>query len=294
MIDPVAMINDPDAAVSHKCLVRIIAVHKSLKSAEKKAADYLLSHPAQFAEETVAEAAAHAGCSEATLVRLARKLGYAGYTELKGAVLRTEGENNLPYPEISGDDGEAAVLRKVFQASIQAMSDSLGMIDRTAYEKAAQAVRQAGRLLFLGAGDAAAVAMAGYHKFARLGVPVEFPQDFDAQLLCAAHLGPEGVLLVVSHSGRTKTVLDAARCAKNGGACVIAITNNPLSTLAKLASVSLTTAAFMPSTAGEIVSKRLPALCLIESLYVSRLRALGEAGPAALQQSGDALAANKL
>lgn len=143
----------------------------------------------------MAEAAAHAGCSEATLVRLARKLGYAGYTELKGAVLRTEGENNLPYPEISGDDGEAAVLRKVFQTSIQAMADSLGMIDRTAYEKAAQAVRQAGRLLFLGAGDAAAVAMAGYTSSRASACPWNFHRISTRSFCVLPILAPKGCCL---------------------------------------------------------------------------------------------------
>jgi RpiR family carbohydrate utilization transcriptional regulator len=294
MVDIVSVINDPNVSISHKCLVRINAVYKSLKSAEMKAVDFLLSHPEEFAGSSIVEVAAKAGCSEATLVRLARKLGFSGYPDLKGSVMRTKNDSDVLYQEISPEDGEIEVIRKVFQTSIQAISDTLNIIDIAQYEKAVLAMEKANKILFIGAGDAATVAMTGYHKFSRMGIDAEFSQDYDIQLVLASHLKKNDVLIAISHSGQTKTVIDVVRIAKNEGATVIGITNFPMSTLARSSTILLTISAFVQNAIGEIMTKRIPALCIIESLYVSIIRKMDAKSALTLEKSNDALTINKM
>jgi DNA-binding MurR/RpiR family transcriptional regulator len=294
MVDLALMINDPNVAISHKCLVRIIAVYQSLKSAEMKAVDYLLTHPEEFASDSIVVISAKAGCSEATQVRLARKLGFNGYSDLKDSVLRTKSESSVPYQEICSKDSEMDVIRKVFQTSIQAISDTLNIIDITQYEKAVQAIKKAGKVMFIGAGDAASVAMTGCHKFTRMGIDAEFSEDFDIQLVMASHLKKDDVLIAISHSGQTKTVIDVVRLAKSEGATVIGITNYPMATLAKLSTILLTTAVFVQNVIGEIMTKRIPALCIIESLYISLTRKMDGEQALTLEKSNDVLTFNKL
>lgn len=294
MVDIASYINDPNSVISHKCLVRINSIYKSLKSAEMKAVDYLLAHPEEFANNSIVELAAEAGCSEATLVRLARKLGFSGYSELKNSLLRTKNDNDVLYQEISSKDSEIDVIRKVFQTSIQAISDTLNIIDIAQYEEAVKAIKNAGKVLFVGAGDASAVAMTGCHKFNRMGIDSEFSQDFDIQLIMASHLKKGDVLLAISHSGRTKTVIDVVRVAKSEGATVIAITNYPMSTLAKLSNILLTTVAFVQNLIGEIMTKRIPALCIIESLYISLVRKMDADFALTLEKSNEVLTINKM
>lgn len=294
MIDLVSYINDPNSVISHKCLVKINAVYKSLKSAEMKAIDYLLTHPMEFANNTIVDLAAEAGCSEATIVRVARKLGFSGYVELKGALLRTKNDRDVLYEEISSDDSEIDVVRKVFQTSIQAISDTLNIIDISQYELAVKALRNAGKILFVGAGDASTVAMTGCYKFSRVGINSIFSQDYDIQLISASQLKKGDVVVAISHSGRTKTVIDVVRTAKNEGATIISITNFPMSTLSKLSGISLITAAYVKNLIGEIMTKRIPALCIIESLYISLVRQMDINNATIMEKSNEILTINKI
>lgn len=294
MIDIVPYINDPNSVISHTCLVKVNAVYKSLKSAERKATDYMLTHPIEFANNTVVDLAALAGCSQATIVRVAHKLGFSGYVELKGALLRTKDDSDVLYEAISSEDSEMDVVRKVFQTSIQAISDTLNIIDISHYEQAVQALQKAGKVLFVGAGDASTVAMTGYYKLGRVGINAIFSQDYDIQLISASQLKKGDVVIAISHSGRTKTVIDVVRAAKGEGATIISITNFPMSTLAKLSNISLITAAYVKNVIGEIMTKRIPALCIIESLYVSLTRKMNMDVAVAMEKSNAILTTNKI
>lgn len=294
MLDLVPYINDPNSLISHKCLVKINAVYKSLKSAEMKAVDFMLNHPLEFANNTIVDLAAQAGCSEATIVRVARKLGFSGYVELKGSLLRTKNDSDVLYEAISSEDNEMDVVRKVFQTSIQAVSDTLNIIDISHYEQAVGALQKAGKVLFIGAGDASTVAMTGYYKFSRMGINAIFSQDYDIQLISASQLNKGDVVIAISHSGQTKTVIDVVRAAKGEGATIISITNFPMSTLAKLSSISLITAAYVKNVIGEIMTKRIPALCIIESLYISLARKMDMANAVAMEKSNEILTTNKI
>lgn len=258
--------------IPHSCLVKLQAIYDSLKSAEKKAADLLIGKPEFFANASIVEAANEGGCSEATLVRLSKKLGYTGYPELK-AYLRDKSDLNPVklYAGISEADSYEMVIGKVFQASIQALSDTLNILDKDEYEKAVEAVACANKIVFSGVGDAANVAQSGYQKFIRLGANVQVSADPDIQLITTSHLIKGDVLIAISHSGKTKTIVDLVKYARTTGATIIAITNYPVSPLTKNSDIVLLTAAFTEHIKGEVMSKRVSELCILESLFVNVL-----------------------
>ena len=281
--------------VPHSCIVKLQAVYDNLKSAEKKAADLLLEKPDFFAGATIGEAAYAAGCSEATLVRLSKKLGYGGYPELKSALTENREDNpaHLYKGVVEGDDyGE--VVNKVFKASIQALEDTLNILNINEYQKAVDSVCAANKIVFCGAGDASNVARSAYLKFIRTGVNVQTSDDFDVQLAAASNLHKGDVLIAISHTGRTKSILNVVKCAKAFEATIIGITNYPMSPLAKNADIVLLTAVFTGHVNGEVMSKRLAELCILESMYVNVLLKKGGNLSENLERSNLALEANKL
>jgi|GEM_PF-5071566 len=56
--------------IPHNCALQIPALYGSLKSAESKAADFILAAPGEVSGLKVTELALRAGCSEATIIRL--------------------------------------------------------------------------------------------------------------------------------------------------------------------------------------------------------------------------------
>jgi len=289
-----------DAAASggvpHLCEVRLKSVYDALKRAERRAADYVRSHPARIRSWSIVQVARGAGCSEATLVRLARRLGYKGYAALKSDFRAATGPPDplLEYGDITAQDGFLAVAEKVFAASIQSLTDTLSVLDGPRYEAAVEALVGARRIVFCGLGDAAVVALSAAQKFSRLDTDCRASADPDLQLIYCSHLSAGDVVVAVSHSGRSRPVLDSAREAARRGALVIGITNVPYSPLAKAAQIVLLTADFSEHITGEVISKRVSELCILESLYVNYLLHKGQRSRRALAQSNRAVGVNKI
>lgn len=285
--------------IPHSLVVKIRAIYFTLKSAEKKAMDLLINDPVFFAQATISEAARDANCSEATMVRLARRLGFEGYTELKQYLKGDDELNNgkndvILYESITKDNSYEEVAKKVFQSSIQALTDTINILDMNEYKRAVEAISSADRILFCGAGDAANVARSGYQKFIRAGFNVHVSTDLDLQLIAASQLKEKDVVIAVSHSGRTKCVVDLVKYAKAIGATIISITNYPVSPLAKNSDILLLTAAFEEHSKGEVISNRLAELCILESLYINSIIMLEEKVVEKLRQSNAALGINKI
>ena len=278
--------------VPHRCLLRLRAIYHSLKQAERKAADYLLAAPEAIHEAGVEEFSVEAGCSQATVVRLAQRLGYDGFPALRNDFATPETE--VPYRDIAAADEPLDVLRKVFANSLQALQDTLDALDPVHYCRAVQALMSAKSLAFFGLGNAAVVASEAYHKFLRVGVPCHTAEDSDLQLIIVSnHLAPGDLLIAISYSGESKPILVAARAAQARGIKVLAITNFPRSSLAKLADLVLLTAVFQEHVNGEIGSQRLAQLAVLESLYANYLLRGGAKVRKALATANEAVGPNK-
>ncbi len=213
-----------------------------------------------------------ASCSEATIVRLAKRLGYEGYPELKrDFAAYSKAEAPVEYENISSGDSPADIMTKIFKSSISALQDTMNIISKEESLKAVEYISESEKIVFTGFGDAGIVASEAHQKFVRAGKQSYYSPDPDIQLIYVAQLKKGDVLLAVSHSGRTKPLINTVKAAKDRGARILSITNFPVSVLTKKSDVVLQTAAFARSVSGEVISKRLTALCIVESLYLNWL-----------------------
>lgn len=280
--------------ISHSCLVKFQFIYGDLKSAERKAADFCLTMPEFVATATISEVAGCASCSEATFVRLAKRLGYSGYPELRECLLR-EGSDEIAHSVgIKSTDDIKTITTAVFSTSVLALNDSLDSIDFNCLEQAIHLILKAKHILFTASGDARIVALSGVGKFARMGLPVSYNTDIDAQLLRLSQMEESDVLICISHSGRTKNVCELAKTAGNRKISVISLTNFPQSPLVKVSDIVLLTASFSHDMMGETLAKRIPALCLLDAIYVSILFQLNEKQLNILDSGNKILRLNKL
>ncbi|HET6436689.1 MAG TPA: MurR/RpiR family transcriptional regulator [Anaeromyxobacter sp.] len=281
--------------IPRNCAVRLQAIYSGLRRAERRAADFLLARPEEIHDLSIVTFAERAGCSEATIVRLSKRMGYEGYPELKAEFRPSEdGADIFEYRGLRPDDGPVEVMRKILDASAQAISDTASVIDSAAYEAALKALCRARAIMFCGVGNAAVVAQEAYLQWVRIGFPATFAVDPDLQLVLASQLGPGDVLVAISHTGQTRTLLNVVREATRAGATVVGVTNFPLSALAKESHHVLQTAVYTAYISGEIVSKRIAELCIIESLFVNFLMRRKGAYAAQLATSNEILKANKI
>lgn len=280
--------------ISHACYLKFQFIYNNLKNAERKAADFCLHNPDVVSASTISDVAMKAGCSEATFVRLAKRLGYGGYPELRDNLLREDSEEIVHSFGISRSDNSNTIVKAVFNANILALKDSLASLDVRSLEKATEVMLNTRHILFASSGDASIVSQSGVQKFMRIGLSVSYNPDYDTQLISLSKMDERDVLICVSHSGRTRNVCELAEVANGRQVFVISLTNFPQSPLAKLSDVVLLTASFAHDMMGEILAKRVPALCLIDVIHVLLLLRLEDDRMRILDNGNKLLRKNKL
>lgn len=221
-------------------------------------------------ETSLKEIASEAGVSEAMVVKITKKLGFAGYREFRNAVAQY---NRLPtaemHQELSLEDTSREIVQKVFRTSIQALEETLAIMDIEAFDRAADLIYGARQRDFYGVGGSAQIARDVAHKFLRIGVRSSVYDDSHMMLMSAALLGTDDVAIGFSHSGNTVAVIEAIQLARRNGARTIAITNYNASPLAQHADVVLCSTAQGSPLMGENAAARIAQLNILDAIFVA-------------------------
>ena len=230
----------PQAGGRSTMLDRIKASIPALPPAEQRVAKLLLSDPRSFATLPVTELAARAHVSKPTVVRFCRSVGYDGLADFKLKLAGTVNEG-VPFVHraVDEDDKPGDLIVKVIDNAVAAMLKYRNNAAGHAFEQALAALTAAGkagkRIEFYGVGNSGIVAQDAQHKFFRLGVFATAVSDGHVQVMAATMLGPGDCAVVISNSGRSRDLVDAADIARRKGATVIVITasGSPLAQLAQ-------------------------------------------------------------
>ena len=220
-------------------LDRIRASIPALPPAEQRVAKLLLADPRSFATLPVSELADRSHVSKPTVVRFCRSVGYDGLADFKLKLAGTVNEG-VPFVHrsVDEDDKPGDLIVKVIDNAVAAMLKYRNNAAGHAFEQAMAALTAAGqahkRIEFYGVGNSGIVAQDAQHKFFRLGVNAAAVSDGHVQVMSATMLGPGDCAVVISNSGRSRDLIDAADIARRKGATVIVISasGSPLAQLA--------------------------------------------------------------
>ena len=210
-------------------LERVKASLPSLAPAEQRVGRLVLADPRSFAKLPVTQLADRAHVSKPTVVRFCRSMGYDGLSDFKLKLAGSVSEG-VPYihRSVDADDKTADVMVKVIDNTVAAFLKYRNDASSFALEKAAEALaatyKTGRRIEFYGAGNSGIVAQDAQHKFFRLGVHSIAYSDGHMQVMSASMLEPGDCVVIVSNSGRTRDLMDAADIARKNGATTIVIT----------------------------------------------------------------------
>ncbi|MEV0588238.1 MurR/RpiR family transcriptional regulator [Nonomuraea sp. NPDC050310] len=230
-------------------LSRIRSEQQDLPEALRRVAEVILDDPAESARMTIVDLAERSGTSTATITRFCRALGFGGYAELRVAVATETGRAARQHwetdigQEILPGDGLDKVLGVVSNSDIRLIQETAAQLDLATVEKVASAIESAGRVLLFGVASSAAVAGEMEYRLQRIRVPTWSRSDAHSALTDAALLGQGDVAIGISHSGRTREVIEVLAEAGSHGAITVAVTSHPRSPLAEVAELVLSTAA---------------------------------------------------
>ncbi|MES2960503.1 MAG: SIS domain-containing protein [Pseudomonadota bacterium] len=210
-------------------LERIEAALPALPPAEQRVARLVLADARSFARLPVAELAERSQVSKPTVVRFCRSVGYDGLADFK---LKLAGSVNEGVPfvhrAVEEDDKAGDIVVKVIDNAVSALlkyrNAAAGHAVERAIEALAAACRDGRRIEFYGVGNSGIVAQDAQHKFFRLGVAAAAVSDGHVQVMSATMLQAGDCAVIISNSGRSRDLLDAAEIARRKGATTVAIT----------------------------------------------------------------------
>jgi len=252
------------------CRLRIESKHQLLSNAESKVAQYVLANYNDVLNCTISELADKAGASDASVLRFCRRIGYKGYHEFKIDIAR----DMIPHHQhlnsrFGPNESTETICHKIFQSEIEALTETLMILDMNMLEAAAAAIAAANRVEIFGSGGSGVVALDAQHKFLKIGIKVAAYTDTDSQAMSASLLGEGDVAWGISHSGSNRNVTRCLRMARKQNATIITLSASCKSPFVKTADIALFVASKETVFKSESVSGRMAHLAVIDSLVAS-------------------------
>lgn len=287
-------------AESGGLLGRLRTEGPSMPEALAKIAETILAAPETAAHASIVDLAERSGTSTATVTRFSRTLGFRGYANLRVAIATETGRAEQARWETDIDAGIAPgdplteVLGVVTAADTRAIQDTAAGLDLAAAERVATAIAGAQRVELFGLGSSGTAAREMAFRLERIRVPVWHRTDSHTALTNAALLLPGDVAIGLSHSGRTREVIETLAEAADHGALTVAITGHSRSPLAEIADVVFTTTVQGSTFQLAALSALHSQLLILDLIYVAVAQRTYERTAEALELTVRAVDAHRL
>lgn len=271
-------------------LARVRGSAEQLPDSGRAVAREVLAQPGAIVRASIGTVARAAGVSPASVLRFCHKLGYAGFRDFK-IELATEmqGDRFALGTDVTHDDGPRQVAGKVFEADVNAIRETLALLDEGILERAVAALDQAERIEVYGIGSSAPIAWDAHYRFLRIGLRATVRTDAHVQAVGASLLDRRATVLAVSHTGRTRATLDAAHRAREAGATVVGLTSYFGTPLLEACDVAIVTASSETTLDAEAMASRIAHLAVIDALHVLLARRRPDRSLATLDHTHDVI-----
>lgn len=212
-------------------LEKIAQQKGAFSKSERKVAEIILANPQTAIHSSIATLAKMSDVSEPTVNRFCRRLDTKGYPDFKLHLAQSLA-NGTPYVNrhVEEHDTPEEYTKKIFESTMAALEVARQSVDVHAVNRVVDLLTQAKKISFFGMGASASVAHDALNKFFRFNVPVSYFEDILMQRMSCMNCTEGDVVVLISHTGRTKSLVELAQLAKANDATVVGITalNSPL------------------------------------------------------------------
>ena len=224
----------------------LIAQHRErLTPAERRVAEMVLSDPQGVAFGTVATLAGRSGTSDATVIRLAGKLGFDGFGPLQARVQKDLADRLRPAHQRIREPSPSDVVSQALAMEVDNLHATLEGVDRQAFARASDRIARGPGRVFLVAGEWArcvADLIADELAMLRDGVVLVDGNDVRVGRILGA-VSDQDTVLAIDNRRYDQWLLRVVRVARDAGAYVVSFSDSPLSPLSEVARVHFTISA---------------------------------------------------
>lgn len=223
-----------------RVLEKIADIIDRAPAARRTVLALILEDPQRVLDEPFEVLAQRANSSVPTIMRTCRDLGYAGLREFKLALAQELAVGGSPLNRrVRIDDDTRQVIAKLTRGAVTVINSVQAQLDAAAVERASDVIAKAARVDCYGVGVTSNFMASDLQaRLYRLGLAANSYLDPHLQLISAATITPQGVVMAITYVGGMPSLLEAVDVARSRGATVIALTQ-PGSKLAAMSDIVL-------------------------------------------------------
>ena len=252
-------------------LPQIHNMYHNLTTAEKRIANYILEHPTDVLNMTINVLAEHCNTAPSAVNRFCKAIQVDSFSKLKILLAQEVGKQSKQelLPAFSQEDDEKLVFKKVFRSGMKALEDTLSILKFDEIDTICKKMCNAKRIFVFGVGTSSVIATDAAYRISQVGIPAYAYTDILFMNVSASNMQEGDLAIGISHSGRTKPVVDAMRQARAMGAETIAITSYSASILSLESDYSIIVYPDEENYPVEAVSARVAHLCVVDALMMT-------------------------
>ena len=214
-------------------------------NSERVIIDFILKEKMNIQNMTTKDIANATYTSPSTLIRIAHKMNFKGWNELKEAYLKEEKylethfldiDANYPF---SNDDTIMSIASKIATLKKEAIDDTLSLVTHDDLQKAVQTIRKTSSIYVFAVSNNALITQEFAHNMSRIQKRVTVCSLQGELVYTAMNADPHSCAIIVSYSGETPILKKVINALKINHIPIIGITNIGDNTVSKNADVVL-------------------------------------------------------
>lgn len=213
--------------------------------AEQTLVDYMTENPQLLENMTTTALAQITHTNPTSLIRVAKKLGFKGWTDLKEAFLKEWHYLNSNYNSIDANlpfekqDNLLSIANKLATLEHNTIQDTLSLLDYQNLMQAQEKLLKAKEIKIFGSHTNAMISQDFVTKMRRINRNVSIASTFHYIDYEAYHSTEDTCAIVISYTGENDIMLKCIDILRERGSSIISLTSIGDNTISKLSDVTL-------------------------------------------------------
>ena len=202
--------------------------YPELPENQRKVADFLIQHIREAPFLSVVEIEDRSGASKATVVRLAQSLGFSGFLEMRGKLIKgVQSQMRITemFPLLAGTSREET-LTAVADQDVRNINQTINQLDRKVFRDVARMILNASRVYTLGLGISSLMARILAYSLSQVAIrSTSLVHDYET-FIEQIHLFERSDLIIAfSFPPYSKETIEVVRAAARRKARIVAVTD---------------------------------------------------------------------
>ncbi len=254
--------------------LKIRAILPSLNPALRRIGNYVLNNPDKVKHMKIKELARECEVAESSITRFVKTLEFEGFQYFKILLADISPRQDLTkrrtvYNGVAENDSLKLIIDKIQHSSVEAIQNTIRIVDQQEIEKAVKSISRANNLTFYSIGNSTIAAENAKIRFYRIGKRCRVFSDPAQIAVSSSLLNKDDIVFGISYSGKTEVIVEALQKAKESGAVIIAVTNFDPSPILEYSDIKLLTSVKEADISQLSAVSRIAQLIVIDILYAA-------------------------